>query len=231
VTEPADVVVVTPHPDDAEFGVAGTVAKWTREGKQVVYVVCTNGNKGTSDPDIKPDELAKIRQNEQRAAAEVLGVREVVFLENQDQGLEDTPDFRKQIVRMIRRYRPETVVTADPYRRYIWHRDHRIAGQVTIDAVFPYARDHLSFPELLEEGLQPHKVKEMLFWASENINYLSDITATFDLKLAALRCHESQVKSMKVSDLKDWLKKRCKDLAEGEDFDLAEAFHREEIIW
>jgi LmbE family N-acetylglucosaminyl deacetylase len=231
VTEPADVVVVTPHPDDAEFGVAGTVAKWTREGKQVVYVVCTNGNKGTSDPDIKPDELAKIRQNEQRAAAEVLGVREVVFLENQDQGLEDTPDFRKQIVRMIRRYRPETVVTADPYRRYIWHRDHRIAGQVTIDAVFPYARDHLAFPELLKEGLQPHKVKEMLFWASENINYLSDITATFDLKLAALRCHESQVKSMKVSDLEDWLKKRCKDLAEGEDFDLAEAFHREEIIW
>jgi len=231
VTEPANVVVVTPHPDDAEFGVAGTVAKWTREGKQVVYIVCTNGNKGTSDPDVKPDELAKIRQNEQRAAAEVLGVREVLFLENQDQGLEDTPEFRKQIVRMIRRYRPETVVTADPYRRYIWHRDHRIAGQVTIDAVFPYARDHLAYPELLAEGLQPHKVKEMLFWASENINYLSDITATFDLKLAALRCHESQVKSMKVSDLENWLRKRCKDLAEGEDFELAEAFHREEIVW
>jgi len=231
VTEPADVVVVTPHPDGAEFGVAGTVAKWTREGKQVVYVVCTNGNKGTSDLQIKPDELAKIRQNEQRAAAEVLGVREVIFLENQDQGLEDTPEFRKQIVRMIRRYRPQTVVTADPYRRYIWHRDHRIAGQVTIDAVFPYARDHLAYPDLIEEGLQPHKVKEMLFWASENINYLSDITATFDLKLAALRCHESQVNSMKVSDLENWLRKRCKDLAEGEDFELAEAFHREEIIW
>lgn len=231
MTEPANVVVVTPHPDDAEFGVAGTVAKWTREGKQVVYVVCTNGNKGTSNPEIKPDELAKIRQNEQRAAAGVLGVREVVFLENQDQGLEDTPEFRKQIVRLIRRYRPETVVTADPYRRYIWHRDHRIAGQVTIDAVFPYARDHLAYPDLIEEGLQPHKVKEMLFWASENINYLSDITATFDFKLAALRCHESQVKSMKVSDLEDWLRKRCKDLAEGEDFELAEAFHREEIIW
>lgn len=231
MTEPADVVVVTPHPDDAEFGVAGTVAKWTREGKQVVYVVCTNGNKGTSDLQIKPDELAKIRQNEQRAAAEVLGVREVIFLENQDQGLEDTPEFRKQIVRMIRRYRPHTVVTADPYRRYIWHRDHRIAGQVTIDAVFPYARDHLAYPDLIEEGLQPHKVKEMLFWASENINYLSDITATFDLKLAALRCHASQVNSMKVSDLENWLRKRCKDLAEGEDFELAEAFHHEEIIW
>jgi len=192
---------------------------------------CTNGNKGTSDLQIKPDELAKIRQNEQRAAAEVLGVREVIFLENQDQGLEDTPEFRKQIVRMIRRYRPQTVVTADPYRRYIWHRDHRIAGQVTIDAVFHYARDHLAYPDLIEEGLQPHKVKEMLFWATENINYLSDITATFDLKLAALRCHESQVNSMKVSDLENWLRKRCKDLAEGEDFELAEAFHREEIIW
>jgi LmbE family N-acetylglucosaminyl deacetylase len=223
--------VVTPHPDDAEFGVAGTVARWTKQGKQVVYVVCTNGNKGTNDSDVKPDELAVTRQNEQRAAAEVLGVREVVFLGNPDQGLEDTPEFRKQIVRMIRRYRPETVVTADPYRRYIWHRDHRIAGQVTIDAVFPYARDHLAYPELLEEDLQPHKVKEMLFWASEDINYLSDITATFDLKLAALRCHESQVKSMQVSDLENWLRQRCSDLAEGEDFDLAEAFHREEIVW
>ena len=231
MTQRAHVLVVTPHPDDAEFGVAGTVAKWTREGKQVVYVVCTNGNKGTSDPDVKPDELAKIRQNEQRAAAEILGVREVVFLENQDQGLEDTSEFRKQIVRMIRRYRPETVVTADPYRRYIWHRDHRIAGQVTIDAVFPYARDHLAYPDLLEEGLQPHKVREMLFWASENINFRSDVTATFDLKLAALRCHKSQVNTMRFSDLEDWLRKRCKDLAEGEDFELAEAFHREEIVW
>ena len=231
MTEPVDVLVVTPHPDDAEFGVAGTVAKWSRQGKQVVYVVCTNGNKGTSDPDMKPDELARIRQREQQAAAQILGVREVVFLENPDQELEDTPEFRKQIVRMIRRYRPETVVTADPYRRYIWHRDHRIAGQVTIDAVFPYARDHLAYPDLIEEGLQPHKVREMLFWASENINYLSDITDTFDLKLTALRCHESQVKSRNVKDLEDWLRQRCRNLAEGEDFDLAEGFHREEIFW
>jgi LmbE family N-acetylglucosaminyl deacetylase len=84
---------------------------------------------------------------------------------------------------------------------------------------------------LLEEGLQPHKVREMLFWASENINFRSDVTATFDLKLAALRCHKSQVNTMRFSDLEDWLRKRCKDLAEGEDFELAEAFHREEIIW
>jgi LmbE family N-acetylglucosaminyl deacetylase len=230
VTEQANILVVTPHPDDAEFGVAGTVARWTRKGKQVVYVVCTNGDKGTSDPHVKPDELAETRRNEQRAAAEVLGVRAVVFLDNPDQGLEDTAEFRKQIVRMIRRYRPETVVTADPYRRYIWHRDHRIAGQVTTDAVFPYARDHLAYPDLLEEGLQPHKVREMLFWASEDINYLSDISDTFDLKLAALRCHASQVKS-RAKDLENWLRQRCRDLAEGEDFELAEAFHREEIVW
>jgi LmbE family N-acetylglucosaminyl deacetylase len=231
VTEAADVVVVSPHPDDAEFGVAGTVARWTQQGRQVVYVVCTNGNKGSSDPDMKPDALAQIRQNEQRTAAEILGVREVVFLGNPDQGLEDTPEFRKQIVRMIRLYRPHTVVTADPYRRYIWHRDHRIAGQVTIDAVFPYARDHLAYPDLLKEGLQPHKVKEMLFWASENINYVSNITDTFVFKLQALRCHKSQVQSMKVPDLENWLRQRCRDLADGEDFDLAEAFHREEITW
>jgi LmbE family N-acetylglucosaminyl deacetylase len=231
VTEPADVVVVSPHPDDAEFGVAGTVARWTQQAKQVVYVVCTNGNKGTSDPDMKPDKLAEIRQKEQQAAAEILGVREVVFLGNPDQGLEDTPEFRKQIVRMIRLYRPQTVVTADPYRRYIWHRDHRIAGQVTIDAVFPYARDHLAYPDLLEEGLQPHKVREMLFWASENINYVSNISDTFETKLAALRCHKSQIQAMKVADLEDWLRQRCSDLAEGEDFELAEAFHREEISW
>ncbi len=231
MTEPADVLVITPHPDEAEFGVAGTVARWTRQEKQVVYVVCTNGNKGTSDPDLTPEELAETRQKEQQAAAEVLGVREVKFLGYPDQGLEDTPEFRKALVRMIRRYRPETVVTADPYRRYIWHRDHRIAGQATIDAVFPYARDHLAYPDLLDEDLQPHKVKEMLFWASEDINYLSDITETFELKLEALRCHESQVKSMKVSDLEKWLRQRCSDLAEGEDFDLAEAFHREEIVW
>jgi LmbE family N-acetylglucosaminyl deacetylase len=231
VTEPADVVVVTPHPDDAEFGVAGTVARWVKKAKQVVYVVCTNGNKGTRDPGLTPEVLADIRQNEQRAAAEILGVREVVFLGYPDQGLEDTPEFRKQIVRMIRLYRPQTVVTADPYRRYIWHRDHRIVGQVTIDAVFPYARDHLAYPDLLEEGLQPHKVREMLFWASEDINYVSNITETFNLKLQALRCHKSQVQALKVPNLEDWLRQRCSDLAEAEDFDLAEAFHREEITW
>ena len=166
----ADILVVAAHPDDAEFGVSGTVARWVGEGKQVVYVVCTSGGKGTADRTMNPERLAEIREREQEAAARVLGVREVVFLRLPDQGLEDTADFRKMIVRTIRTYRPETVVTSDPYRRYIWHRDHRVVGQVTLDAVYPFARDHLAYPDLLKEGLEPHKVREMLFFGSEDVN-------------------------------------------------------------
>lgn len=222
----ADIMVVTPHPDDAEFGVAGTVVNWTRQGKQVVYVVCTSGEKGTSDRSMKPEHLAEIREKEQQAAAKILGVKEVMFLRYPDQGLEDTHQFRKQMVRLIRMYQPATVVTADPYRRYMWHRDHRITGQVVLDAIFPFARDHLSYPELLEEGLEPHKVKEILFWASEDINHRSDITSTFDLKFAALLCHKSQLVEFNIHDIQDWLRKFCERMAEGEDFQLAEAFHR-----
>ncbi|MFQ5484412.1 MAG: PIG-L deacetylase family protein [Desulfobacterales bacterium] len=231
MTTPVHAMVITPHPDDAEYGVSGTVARWTREGKRVMYVVCTKGDKGTSDVKMKPEKLAKIREEEQLAAAKILGVCEVLFLRLPDQGLEDTPEFRKQIVRLIRKYRPEIIVTADPYRRYIWHRDHRITGQVCIDAVFPYARDHLAYPDLLKEGLKPHKVKEMLFWASEDINCRLDITGTYDLKMAALLCHESQMKELDISRVKKWLKQRSEEMAEGENFQLAEGFHRAEIIW
>jgi len=223
-------MVVSPHPDDAEYGVAGTVARWTKEGKRVLYVVCTSGDKGTSDINAKPEEVVRTREQEQRAAAKLLGVSEAIFLRHPDQGLEDTPEFRKEIVRLIRMYRPEVIVTADPYRRYIWHRDHRITGQVTLDAVFPYARDHLSYPDLLEEGLMPHKVKEILFWASEDINHRSDITDTFDIKLAALRCHKSQVGYLDNPEGEKRLRERYRSFAEGEDFELAEAFHRVQIF-
>ncbi|KPK22262.1 MAG: hypothetical protein AMJ76_00195 [Dehalococcoidia bacterium SM23_28_1] len=224
-------MVVTPHPDDAEYGVAGTVARWAREGKEIVYVVCTSGDKGTSDANMKPEEVAKTREQEQLAAAKLLGVREVIFLRHPDQGLEDTPEFRKELVRLIRTYRPETVVTADPHRRYIWHRDHRITGRVTLDAVFPYARDRLSYPDLLDEGLQPHYVREVLLWASEDPNFRSDITDTFDIKVAALRCHKSQIGQNPSPEMEKWLRQRHETMAEGEDFELAEAFYRAEILW
>jgi len=229
MTKQAQVMVVTPHPDDAEYGVAGTVARWTREGNDVIYVVCTNGDKGTNDANMKPGALVRIREQEQLAAAKLLGVREVIFLRYPDQTLEDTPEFRKKLVRLIRMYKPETVVTADPYRRYIWHRDHRITGQVTLDAIFPYARDSLSYPDLLKQGLHPHKVREILLWGSEEPNYRSNITDTFDIKVAALRCHKSQVGDSPSPDLEQWLRQRHKMMAEGEDYELAEAFHRVEI--
>lgn len=222
-------MIVAAHPDDAEFGVGGSVARWTKEGKTVVYVVCTSGDKGTSDRNVDPERLAGIREKEQIAAANLLGVREVIFLRYADQGLEDTPEFRKQIVRQIRVYGPRVVVTSDPYRRYIWHRDHRITGQVTLDAIFPYARDHLAYPDLLAEGLEPHKVKEIWFWASEDINHRCDVTDTFDRKIAALRCHESQIKEFDNPEAQEWLRQRCVEMAVGEEFELAEGFHRVEI--
>ena len=224
-----DVMVVTPHPDDAEFGVAGSVVRWVLEGKDVVYVVCTNGDKGTSDPNMKPTELAKIREKEQLAAAKLLGVREVIFLRHPDQSLEDTPEFRKELVRLIRMYRPETVVTSDPYRRYIWHRDHRIAARVTLDAIFPYARDIHAYPDLLEEGLQPHKVREVLLWGSPDTNYRVDITDTFDIKMAALRCHKSQISDERYPEMEKRMRERYHMMAKGESFELAETFHQEEL--
>jgi len=219
-------MVVTAHPDDAEFGASGTVAHWTRAGHQVVYVVSTSGDKGSSDPTIRPRELAEIREREQQAAAAALGVKEVVFLRQPDQGLEDTPGFRKQIVRMIRIHRPRIVVTSDPYRRYIWHRDHRIIGQVVLDAVFPYARDHLAYPDLIQEGLTPHKVKEIWFFGTEDANHWMDISETFDRKVAALQCHASQIKELGVTDLATWLRERQRQWAPQSEFEVAEAFHR-----
>jgi LmbE family N-acetylglucosaminyl deacetylase len=225
----AQVMVFIPHPDDAESRMAGTVARWAREGKDIIYVVCTNGDKGTSDPNMEPENLAKIREKEQMAAARVLGVREVVFLHHPDQALDDTPEFRKEMVCLIRKYRPETVVTVDPYRGYLDHRDHRMTAQVTLDAVFPYAASTHAYPDLLERGMQPHRVKEMLFCGTGDPNHYIDITDTIDVKIAALRCHKSQVGDR--PEMADRIKQRARMSAEGQDYELAEAFHREVMQW
>ncbi len=229
----ADVLVITPHPDDAEFGTAGTVATMVREGREVVYIVCTDGSKGTDDINVIPEELVKIREKEQREAAKILGVKEVIFLGYEDQNIDETPEFRKEIVRLIRTYCPELIITSDPYRRYIWHRDHRIVGQVVLDAVFPYARDVWAYPDFIKEGLKPHKVNAIWLWAPEDsaINFRTDITDTFDIKLKALHCHKSQIKESFAAEMEKWLCTRAVDLAKGEDFKLAEGFHRVEILW
>jgi LmbE family N-acetylglucosaminyl deacetylase len=219
-----------PHPDDAEFGIAGTVARFTREGRDVIYVCATSGDKGTSDVNMKAEELVRIREQEETEAAKVLGVKEVVFLRYPDQSVEDTPDFRKEIVRLIRRFQPETVATTDPYRKYLWHRDHRITGQVVLDAIYPYARDYHAYPDLIKEGFLPHRVREVLLWGSDDPNYRSDITDTFELKIASLRCHKSQVGGDRAGGLADRLRERAKASAQGEKFELAEAFRRIEAM-
>ena len=224
------VMVVTPHPDDAEIGAGGTIASWVRQGREVIYVVCTNGDKGTSDPDITSERLSQIRQQEQMEAAKILGVSEVIFLGYTDGGLEDTPAFRGELVRLIRKHRPDVVMTTDPYRRYLWHRDHRITGIVTLDAIFPYARDRLSYPEQIAEGLEPHRVKEVYLWGSEEPDTFIDISETFSLKLAALSCHATQV-GQHAQILKRRIEERASKTGQSQGVPLAEAFRRIEIIY
>ena len=158
-----------------------------------MLVVCTNGDKGTSDRTIEPATLAKIREKEQLDAAKVLNISEVVFLRFPDQNLEDCVEFRKALVKQIRKHQPDLVVTIDPNRPYIRHRDHYMTGRVTLDAVFPYARDHLAFPDLLDEGLEPFKVQEVWLFRSEVPIHYIDITDTFEKKMDSLYCHVSQM--------------------------------------
>ena len=222
-------MVVVPHPDDAETRSAGSVARWVRDGRSVVYVVCTNGDKGTDNPDIKPEDLAVLREREQLAAAEILGVREVIFLRHPDQQLENTPEFRKELVKLIRMYRPETIVTVEPSERYMSHRDHRKTGQATLEAIFPAGTNSPAYTDLTKQGLKPHRIKELLLCGFEAHNYRVDITDTFDTKVAALKCHKSQVGDR--TEFYHFMKQRAQTEAEAEDYELAEAFHRIEIDW
>jgi LmbE family N-acetylglucosaminyl deacetylase len=200
-------LVIGAHPDDPDFGVGGTAAKWIKEGWKVIYVVCTNGDKGTSDPNMTSEKLAMIRASEQVAAAKVLGIDDVIFLGYRDGELEYTPVFRGQIVRLIRKYRPDIVVAHDPYRKYMGHHDHRIAGQVTLDAVFPYARDYLHYPEHRNEGLTPFKVSEVMLFGAEDPDTFIDIEETYDIKTKAVACHVSQVGDHSA-DWEKWEKER-----------------------
>ncbi|MDX9986292.1 MAG: PIG-L deacetylase family protein [Dehalococcoidales bacterium] len=221
-----DLLVVSPHPDDAEFGMAGTVAKYYMEGKTVVYVIVTGGEKGSEDKQMTPEKLKSARRLEQLAAAKILGVKTVEFLGFIDGSLEDNYELRLAITRQIRRYKPLAVATTDPYRRYLLHRDHRITGLVVAEAVYPFARNRPAFPELIEEDPESHMVKEMLFWGSEDPNYYVDITDSFNRKIDALKCHSSQLGSHNEKNLELWLRQRAQEMASGQNYPLAEAFHR-----
>jgi LmbE family N-acetylglucosaminyl deacetylase len=229
---PKSVMVIVAHPDDADFMAAGTLAKWARQGSEVYYVLCTSGDKGTSDPVVKPEDLAVTREKEQRAAAAVVGAKDVVFLRHPDGILQNTLELRKDLVRQIRRYKPDVLVCQDPTNRYsdnyINHPDHRAAGDAALDAVFPSARDYHMFTELVtEEGLMPHKTLEIYLGAQgTNATVWVDISDTIDVKVAALREHKSQVgeDTERLQRLDTQIKGRSSEVGASHAMSYAESF-------
>jgi LmbE family N-acetylglucosaminyl deacetylase len=220
------VMVVTAHPDDSEFGAGGTVAKMVREGREVTYVVVTSGDKGSSDRTMTPERLARIREEEQRHAARTLGVERVEFLGYPDGEVEDTRDLRRDVCRQIRRWRPDLVIAQNPHRTnnlYASHRDHRITAGVVLDCVYPLARDHMSFPELMPEH-EPHKVREIYLMQWEAPHVVVDITDTIDLKLKALACHASQIADFPGVERR--VRERARELGKPPGYAYAEAFDR-----
>ena len=225
---PQRVLVVTPHPNDAEVWCGGTVARWINEGAEVHYVLCTDGGKGTFDRQVSSMDLAAIREEEQREAAKILGVKEIVVLGHPDGELEDTDAFRRELVRQIRLVRPDVVLCPEPYRRNLaWHRDHRIAGQVALDAVFPYARDHLHLKELWEdEGLEPHKTGTVLLWGAEEPDTHMDIGDTLEVKIRAVAVYHSQMSGRSQAEVEQFVRERAASDGAGQDYDYAEAFRK-----
>jgi LmbE family N-acetylglucosaminyl deacetylase len=224
------VLVITAHPDDSEFGAGGTVANMVKEGREVTYVIATNGNKGSSDRTMTPERLAAVRAEEQRNAARILGVARVEFLGYPDGELEDTRDFRRDVTREIRRWRPDLVIAQSPrrtYNLYASHRDHRVTGGVVLDCVYPLARDHMAFPELMPE-FEPHKVREIHVMQWEAPRIVVDITDVMDLKLRALACHVSQF-GKNFEGVEARVRERSGEIGRERGYTYAEAFDRIEM--
>jgi LmbE family N-acetylglucosaminyl deacetylase len=197
---PERVMVIVAHPDDADFGPAATVAAWVRAGSVGHLVCCTSGDAGADDPRTDPLELARLREGEQRAAAAHVGYEAVTFLHRPDGALANDLALREQLVRLLRTFRPDAVMTFDPTvlihaDGYIQHTDHREAAMAAVDAVYPAARNAMAFPHLvIAEGLEPHSVSTLyLFW-TDKANAWVDVSATIDVKIAALREHASQLR-------------------------------------
>jgi LmbE family N-acetylglucosaminyl deacetylase len=190
------ILVVTAHPDDVDFGAAGSVARWTDAGIEVAYCICTDGEAGGFDTSIPRPTMAEIRRAEQTAAAKVVGVTDLTFLGHPDGRLEATIELRAEISRVIRRVRPQRVVGQSPERNlqqiYASHPDHLAAGVATMAAVYPDARNPFAHPELLTEGLEPWSVDETYLMTAAQSDTFVDMTDWFDRKLEALRCHVSQ---------------------------------------
>jgi len=223
---PKRAMVIVAHPDDAEFTMAGTVARWTSAGCAVCYVVCTRGDRGSNDPSMTPWALARIRDAEQREAAAILGVQEVVILGYPDGTLEPTLDLRRDLTREIRRFRPEVVLTGDPTVRfygngYLNHPDHRAAASAALDAVFPSAETRYIFPELLAEGLEPHRVRAVYIHGALEPNTWVDIAPAIETKIRALQAHRSQVGG---SDVEAWIRQMAEEEGRRKGLTAAEAY-------
>lgn len=216
---PSSAMVIVAHPDDAEFTMAGTIALWARAGCRVTYVVCTDGNAGSHEPGMTREKLAEIRRGEQRAACATLGVHEVLFLGYDDGQLQPSLELRRDLVRVIRRHRPEVVLTSDPTRflgsdHYINHPDHRAAGQAALDAVAPACGMPLLWPEV---GA-PHRVQQVYIYGNDQANLWIDISDTLERKIEALKQHASQLDDWDPTDrIKEW------SAAVGKDHGLAHA--------
>lgn len=210
---PQRAMAISAHPDDQEFTIGGTLAKWARAGSEIVTVCITSGEAGSNEraaPELTKQQLAQIREAEQRAACRVLGIAHVEFLRYPDGTLQPTLELRRDLARLIRQYKPDVVLCGDPTVRfygnsYLNHPDHRAAADAALDAVFPSAGTRLIFPELLAEGLAPHQVQKIFIHGSEKGETYVDIAATLETKIAALREHSSQLGDWDPSEmLREW---------------------------
>lgn len=226
------ILVVAAHPDDAEFGCGGTVAKYIAEGAAAYYLICTNGARGSREQKIKGENLAVIRKKEQLEAAKKIGVKEVFFLDHDDGELEADLHLKEEIVKYIRILKPDILFTHDPTWVYdlsgdfafINHSDHRETGLAAIDAAYPLARDLSSFPEHIEEGLKPHKVLEIYLFNFSRPNHIVNITDFFEIKLQAVLKHKSQIDD--PSQTKEWLGQRLGEIGKKSGYQYAEGFIR-----
>lgn len=234
---PERLLVIVAHPDDADFGAAGTVAGWVRAGTVAQLVCCTSGDAGGDDAAIDQLELARRRETEQRAAAAVVGYGDVDFLHRPDGAVANDLALREQLVRIMRRFKPDAVMAMDPTvvvlargstRGFVQHVDHRAAGQAALDAVYPAARNALAFPRLvLDEGLEPHAINTLYLFFSDVANTWVDISATLEVKLAALREHTSQLR--RPAELEEMLRGWAHEEGERVGVPAAEAFRLVEI--
>ncbi len=232
-------MVICAHADDAEFGCSGTIALWVKEGWDVYYVLCTDGSGGGPDEatDVGPEARAKVvetRKVEQRAAGKVLGLKDVVFLGYQDGQLQPTLDLRRDLVRLMRQYKPSRVVCQSPDRSWTpvmriqgYHPDHLAAGRAALEAIYPASQNPWDFPELMAEGYKPHKVSEIYIFGAPTKNFAVDISSTIEIKIEALRAHVSQLSSH-FEQIEGWIRSGAEDAGKRNGFAFAEEFHRTE---